>query len=88
MNALNFKIEKAESGNYVLDVRGLVCPYPLLLILKTLENMDKSEILEVILDNQPSVDTIPSELEKKGHKVLELSKIGEADWRLIMRKGG
>jgi len=69
-------------------MRGFVCPYPLLLVLKTLDNMSDSEILVILLDNPPSVETMPSELQRKGHKVLELAKAGDGDWRLTVRKGG
>jgi TusA-related sulfurtransferase len=74
-------MRKIKVGLHSLDVRGLVCPFPQLLVLKGLDKLSSSDILEVILDNPPSVKDIPLALEKKGYKVEKL-RVDSLTWKL------
>ena len=71
------KLKKIEDNLYELDVRGMVCPFPQILIIKALENLAENDILEVFIDNPPSVRDIPPALERKGYKseVIKVDKI-------------
>ncbi len=54
----------------VLDLQGETCPYPPVYTLEELGDMSAGQILEVILDNPPSVHTVPFYAEKHGHETL------------------
>lgn len=87
MNRDKFKVEKVNEGLYRLDVRGLVCPYPQLLVTRALSNLSPNETLEVILDNPPSVRDIPPILEGRGYKV-NVIRLDSATWKVIVQTSG
>lgn len=70
-------LKKIEDNLYELDVRGMVCPFPQILIAKALENLAEKDILEVFIDNPPSVRDIPPALERKGYNtdIVKIDKI-------------
>lgn len=71
-----------------LDVRGRVCPYPVIQTKIELGKMSKGEVLEIITDNLPSVENIPMSAEKGGHKVLDVSKVGDGVYKILVRVQG
>ncbi|MAR34733.1 MAG: response regulator SirA [Chloroflexi bacterium] len=74
-----------SENNVVLDLRGEICPYPM---LKTNEYLDKNvsvKILEVITDHSPALSTIPPQAIKRGYEV-EISEIDSSEWKIILSK--
>ncbi|MGQ4891561.1 MAG: sulfurtransferase TusA family protein [Candidatus Njordarchaeia archaeon] len=71
-----------------LDVRGEICPYPDVKTKKKLESMKPGEILEVLVDYPLSVERIPRTVEKMGHKLLKIEKVGESEWKLYIEVKG
>jgi len=84
MSKNRFKVEKIGEELYRLDVRGLVCPYPQLLVTRALNNLPQNALLEVILDNPPSVRDIPPILEGKGYKI-NVTKIDSTTWKMLIQ---
>jgi tRNA 2-thiouridine synthesizing protein A len=82
------KFSKVEEGKYVLDVRGLVCPYPVLLTKKALEVLKIGETLDVFTDNPTSCETIPESVRRIGHKVVRIDEIEQAVWKIEIKKSG
>ncbi len=69
-----------------LDVRGEICPYPDIKARKKLKEMSSDQILEVLTDYPLSLERIPRNSEKEGHKVLKLEKIDNGpDHRIIIQ---
>lgn len=70
----------------VLDVRGEICPYPM---MKTNEELDKKRpgvtVLDVITDHPPALSTIPPQAMKRGYEV-EIDEIDNGEWRLRLSK--
>ncbi len=79
-------LKMLEKGRYSLDAMGYTCPYPELCARRALGAMASSEVLEFIIDNAPSCETVPAAAEELGHKVLEVSKIDETTWKIIIQK--
>lgn len=79
-----FQAKKIDENRYELDVRGLACPFPQLIVIKTLNDIPIGDALEVIVDNPPSIREIPPVLEKKGHKVAEISSLDRTTWKMIV----
>ena len=74
-----------SENNVVLDLRGEICPYPM---LKTNEYLDKNvsvKILEVITAHSPALSTIPPQAIKRGYEV-EISEIDSSEWKIILSK--
>lgn len=75
----------SEETNKVLDLRGEICPYPM---LKTNEELDADkniQMLEVITDHSPALSTIPPQAVKRGYEV-EIMEINNSEWKLILTK--
>lgn len=79
-----FQVQKIKDKTYRLDVKGLVCPYPQLLVLRAIHEISSGDILEVILDNAPSVKDIPPALNGKGYDV-EVSRLNGLTWKLLVQ---
>jgi len=81
-----FNLQKTGEKRYSLDVRGQVCPYPQLLTLRALGSLSSGDILEVILDNPPSVRDIPPALKEKGYEVSNMSSVDRGTWKIVAQK--
>ncbi len=69
-----------------LDLKGEVCPFTFVKSKLILEQMEPGEVLRVILDYKPSVENVPKSMREEGQEVLEINKIGENLWEVIVRK--
>ncbi|ADC66336.1 SirA family protein [Ferroglobus placidus DSM 10642] len=69
-----------------LDLRGEVCPFTFVKTKVKLEELKPGELLEVILDHEPAVRDVPRSVEAEGHEVLSVEKIGDKEWRIVIRK--
>jgi len=65
------KFEKTGDNTYMLDVCGYVCPHPQIYCKKSIEKIAEGDILQVVLDNPSSVETIVQMCDQVGHEVLE-----------------
>ena len=81
---MSFEIKPTET----LDVRGEICPYPDVKTKNKLKKMRAGDILEVLVDYPLSVERIPRTVEKMGHEMLKIEKIGESEWKLYIRVKG
>lgn len=71
-----------------LNVCGKICPYPDMDTMTTLKKMNKGEILEVLLDYPLSVERIPRNLVKQGHKLISVENTGGANHRMLIEAFG
>lgn len=69
-----------------LDLRGYVCPYPQLATLKELRNSPPGTIIEVITDNPPSCENVPSVARREGHEVVAVEEVRKGVWRIVIRR--
>ena len=78
------KIQSEGSSN--LDVRGEICPYPM---LRTNKKLDESEPtlqeLDVLTDHPPALSTIPPEAMKRGYG-CEIEELGSGEWKIHLFK--
>jgi tRNA 2-thiouridine synthesizing protein A len=71
-----------------LDVRGEICPYPDVNTMTTLKQMNKGEILEILVDYPMSVERIPRSAKKNGHKVLAVERVDGPNHRILIEAFG
>ncbi len=78
-----------EIGNIdkVLDIKGEVCPYTFVRSKLALEDMESGQVLKVIVDHEPATKNVPRSMENEGNKVIDISKINDTDWQIIVKKG-
>jgi tRNA 2-thiouridine synthesizing protein A len=69
-----------------LDVRGEICPYPMLRAVEALKRLPAGEGLEVVTDHPPALSTIPWEAAKLGFEAT-LSEAGQAEWKVTLQPG-
>ncbi len=69
-----------------IDIRGDVCPYTFVKSKLALEELESGQVLEVIVDHAPATENVPRSMEAEGHKVLEVAKTGEHEWRIAIQK--
>ncbi len=73
-------------GRYTMEARGYTCPYPELFARRALDKLAPGDVFEFIVDNMPSCETVPAAAEELGHKVLEVTKIDETTWKIVIQK--
>jgi len=72
--------------NKTINIKGLVCPYTFVKSKIAIESMEVGEVLEIILDYPEAAKSIPKSMEDHGQKVLDVRKINDTDWVLLIRK--
>ena len=75
--------------NPELDIRGKVCPMTFVYTKLALEEMNKGQIIEILLDFPPAIDNIPESCKRQDlAEVLEIKKIDKKNnvLKLILRK--
>jgi TusA-related sulfurtransferase len=69
-----------------VDIRGQVCPYTLIETRDALKELSKGQVLQVVCDYEPAVETtIPNFCEKKGYP-LETAVEGPNLWHLYIQR--
>jgi tRNA 2-thiouridine synthesizing protein A len=66
-----------------LDVRGEICPYPMMKASEALKKLPDGESLEVITDHAPALSTIPWEAAKQGFRA-RIERTGEPEWLITL----
>jgi tRNA 2-thiouridine synthesizing protein A len=69
----------------MLDVRGEICPYPVLRTLEALNQLKSDEELHVIIDHAPALVTIPWQAAKRGY-LVDVQEVGGGEWQLTLRR--
>ncbi|MHB1361728.1 MAG: sulfurtransferase TusA family protein [Thermoleophilia bacterium] len=64
------KFNKKDNGEYELDVTGYVCPHPQLYTLKCMDKLQDGMVMEVLIDNPSSVESITQACNGKGYEIL------------------
>ncbi len=72
--------------NRELDLRGEVCPFTFVKSKLIIEQMEKGEVLKVIIDYKPSVENVPKSMQMEGQEVISVNQIGDNLWEVIVRK--
>ena len=70
-----------------LDIKGEVCPYTFVRSKLALEEMEKGNVLRVILDYPPATENVPKSMANEGNEVLHVKKVNDTDWEILVRKG-
>jgi TusA-related sulfurtransferase len=80
--------EKPEiSFDTELDLKGEVCPYTFVKSKLAIEEMLAGQVLRIIVDYEPATKNVPRSMENEGNEVLDIDKLNESDWQIVVRKG-
>jgi TusA-related sulfurtransferase len=71
-----------------LDVRGEICPYPMMRTVSALKQLAPDErSLEVVTDHAPALETIPTQAARLGFEI-EVQESGGSEWRITLTRAG
>ena len=71
-----------------LDVRGEICPYPMMRTVSALKGLAAGDrTLEVVTDHAPALDTIPTQAARLGFETT-VEEVGGSEWRLVLTRKG
>ncbi|HID19763.1 MAG TPA: sulfurtransferase TusA family protein [Methanophagales archaeon] len=87
---LSTEAEKEDLEEEVIDLKGDVCPYPLIMAIKRISEVEDSLrsgriVLKLVVDHPPSTKSIPRETKKRGYQT-ELEKTGAAEWVITVKR--
>jgi tRNA 2-thiouridine synthesizing protein A len=69
-----------------LDVRGEICPYPMMKTVQALKKLGPNDTgLEVITDHAPALETIPTQAIRLGY-VASIEETGSPEWRITLTR--
>lgn len=70
----------------VLEVRGMVCPFPLIEAKEAIETINSGDELEVQFDCTQGTESIPRWAAEAGHTITNFEQVGEAAWTISIQK--
>ena len=70
-----------------LDVRGEICPYPMMKASDALKQLGTGETLQVLTDHAPALSTIPWEAAKHGFRAT-IERVGSPEWLITLAPAG
>ncbi|MCX7944265.1 MAG: sulfurtransferase TusA family protein [Deltaproteobacteria bacterium] len=79
-------MEGKDNNIYVVDIRGLVCPYTLIKAKLALEELKIGDILEIHLDNIAALRNLPTAFIYYGQEYLGTEAISDSEWIIKIRK--
>lgn len=68
-----------------IDLKGEVCPVPVIKVRDKLKEMKPGEVLEVVCDCPPSKKNLQRLAEREGHEVVGLIEEGQV-FRIYIKK--
>ena len=83
---MSLKFEKTGDNTYALDVCGYVCPQPQIYCEKAIEKIAAGDVLEVVLDNPSSVETIVRMCDQVGNEILNRKTEGGKIYLKIQKR--
>ena len=70
----------------VLEVMGMICPFPLVEAKDAIELLNSGDELEVQFDCTQGTESIPRWAAEAGHEVTNYEQVGEAAWTITIKK--
>jgi TusA-related sulfurtransferase len=68
-----------------VDARGEVCPTPLMMATKAMKAAAPGDVVQVLIDYAPSLDTVPPQARRLGWQV-EVEETGAPEWTITLRR--
>ena len=67
-----------------IDVRGEVCPYPMLKAVEAMKKLKGRDEIVVITDHAPCLETIPPQATRHGYD-CDIDQTGSPEWTIRLR---
>lgn len=69
-----------------INLHGVACPLNFVKTKLALEELDRGEFLEVILDEGDAMLNVPRSVKEEGHRIIKVEPLGET-FRVVIEKG-
>jgi tRNA 2-thiouridine synthesizing protein A len=70
-----------------INLKGEVCPYTFVKSKLAIEEMLAGQVLRIVVDHEPAIRNVPRSMENEGNKLLDISKLNDSDWQIVVQKG-
>ena len=70
-----------------LDVRGEICPYPMLKAVEAMKKLKGTDTVVVLTDHAPCLETIPPQAARYGY-AYQVEQNGGAQWTITLIPNG
>lgn len=70
-----------------VDVRGEICPFPMMKAVEAMKKAKAGEVIQVLLDHAPALDTIPTQATRLGWE-FQVEETGSPEWRMTLTRRG
>jgi TusA-related sulfurtransferase len=70
-----------------INLKGEVCPYTFVRSKLAIEEMLAGQVLRIIVDYEPATKNVPRSMENEGNEILDIDKLNDSDWQIVVRKG-
>ncbi len=68
-----------------LDVRGDICPYPMMKAIEAMKHLKGDKVIKVIADHSPALETIPPQAQRLEFSVV-IEDVAPAEWVITLRR--
>lgn len=68
-----------------LDLRGVICPINFVKTKLKLEELNKGEILEIVIDEGEPMANVPRSIKEEGHRIIKVERFDNY-FRLLIEK--
>ncbi|MDP3041549.1 MAG: sulfurtransferase TusA family protein [Candidatus Omnitrophota bacterium] len=72
--------------NKELNLKRTAYPNNFVTAKLALGDLEFGHIVKIIVDNESSAIEIPKAIEHEGHKILEVRKLNQNDWEIVVQK--
>lgn len=69
-----------------LNLKATICPDNFVKAKLVLEELKHGQVLKVVVDYEVAVNEVPKAMEFEGHKILEVKRINQTDWEILIQK--
>ncbi len=76
-------METKTAATIRVDVRGEICPYPMIKAETVMRSVKGDEVIEVVTDHTPALSTVPAQARKLGF-TWKIEQSGSAEWRILL----
>jgi TusA-related sulfurtransferase len=70
-----------------MNMLGKVCPFPVVEAEAAMGQLASGDELMIDFDCTQATETLPRWAVKQGHQIMDYEQIGDAHWRIKIRKG-
>ncbi len=75
-----------DKSKTVLDLKGLLCPMPVVKLAVAMKNVPVGAIIEATASDPGVVADIPAWARSSGNELVSLDKVGDKEFRFVVKR--